>query len=403
MQNAVVFLGRQPIFDRKRGIYGYELLYRREDSASAGSVGREQSAQTIVRAVSEIGLTKLVKDKPAFINVPSYLLADPCLTLLPPDRVVIEILEDTEPTPENLRAVADLASKGYRLALDDFVPGAPQEEFLRLCHIVKLDLPRIDVRRLGSDVLRLKRRGLLVLAEKVETDLAFGQCLRSHCDLFQGYFFARPELVGGQQLPASGSMLVRLMSVLNDPEASMSEVEELVAADVTLAYRLLKLVNSAGLSVKSVESVHAALLMLGVERVSALVSLLVMAGMGSGRSDLVTIAMIRAKMCEGVAKALGIRDTGTYFTVGLLSVLEAMFAMPMSELVSQLPLASALKDALVNPDESGSLGLSLKLAIGFEKGDWSVFEDLEDSQGEISDSYVAAVGWAMEAEKALAA
>ena len=403
-ESPIVLLARQPIYDRSMQIYGYELLFRRGDSSSAGTIASAQSAATIVRAVSDIGLQKLVEDKPAFINVPWYLLCDPALELLPPERVVLELLEDTEPTEQNIEAAAGLVKKGFTLAMDDFVFGSPQEAFLPHCKIVKVDLFENDLRHMTAHVRKLKKQRLRVLAEKVETTEMYGKCIAAGFDFFQGYFFARPDLVSSRKVPEGGAMLLRLMSMLSQPGVKLVDVEELVSTDVTLTFRLLKLVNSASLALnKPIDSLRMALLVLGTERIVALVSLLAMVGLGCKSSELLTTAMVRAKMCEEVAVAIKLPDPNKHFTVGLLSVLEAMFDTPVADLMEQLPLAPEIKAALIDPDSTCELGRSLRLALAFEQGDWSVCDELADQERAISESYITAVTWAIETKQSLAA
>ena len=399
-----IYLARQPVYDRRLRVFGYELLYRRADCDSAGVVNREESAQTLVRAIADIGLERLVCGLPAFINIPSYLLSDPALELLPKDRVIFEILEETEPTSEALTAAHSLAEKGYRLALDDFVIGSAQEEFLSACKIVKLDLMANKSHAIPAGLQKLKKERLRVLAEKVETMTAYARCQALGFDYFQGYFFARPDIVSSRGVPASRSVLIHLLTRLQEPKVTISELEELVSADVTLTYRLLRLVNSACLSVnREIDSVRTALMVIGIERVVALVSLLAMSGVQDKPSELMVTAMIRAKMCEGVATALGFDNTQTHFTLGLLSVLEAMFDTPMSVLVEQLPLVPELRAALVDPNASGPLAETLRIALRFEAGRWEELEDTLARARAISESYVGAVTWADDAKMALAA
>jgi EAL and modified HD-GYP domain-containing signal transduction protein len=349
-------------------------------------------------------LERLVCGLPAFINIPSYLLTDPALELLPKERVVFEILEETEPTAEALTAAHSLAEKGYRLALDDFVMGSPQEEFLSACKIVKLDLLANKSHVIPAGLQKLKKSRLRVLAEKVETMSAYARCQALGFDYFQGYFFARPDIVSSRGVPASRTVLIHLLTRLQEPRVTIHELEELVSADVTLTYRLLRLVNSACLSLNhEIDSVRTALLVLGIERVVALVSLLAMSGVQDKTNELIVTAMIRAKMCESVATILGFDNTQTHFTVGLLSVLEAMFDTPMSVVMEQLPLAPDLKAALVDPRATGPLAETLRITLRFEAGEWDALEDTIVRAGSIGESYVGAVTWAEDARMALAA
>jgi len=399
-----VYLARQPIYDRRQSVYAYELLYRAAEGTSAGSVGLEESAATLVRAISEIGLDKLVGDKPAFINIPPYLLTDPCIHLLPKERVVLEILETTEPNAEELEAARALQEAGYKIALDDFVFGTPQAEFIPFCRIVKVDLAQNNQLKLKEIVDFLKKSRVRTLAEKVETIHVYAKCQALGFDYYQGYFFAKPDLVSSKGIPSRKATLLHVLTRLQDPKVTVDQMEQLVSSDVTLAYRLLKLVNSACMALaEEVSSVRAALFHLGLQRVVALVSLLMMSGANEKSSELMVTAMVRAKLCESMAKAIGDDAPEAFFTAGLLSVLEALFDVPMAEILDQLPLTPALRAALTDPQCDSKLARALRASIAYEGGNWGELHLIEGPQVDLNGAYVSALGWADDARRSMAA
>jgi len=396
-----VYLARQPIYDRRQGVYAYELLYRSATGVGAGDVGREESAATLVRAISEIGLDRLVGEKPAFINIPPYLLTDPSIKLLPKERVVLEILETTNPDPAELEAAAHLQAEGYKLALDDFVYDTPQADFIPFCRFVKVDLVQNDRNQLPDIVQFLKKARVRTLAEKVETMQVYARCQSLGFDYFQGYYFSKPDLVSSRGVPAKRSSLLHVLARLQDPKITMDQMEQVVSTDVNLTYRLLRLVNSAFMALpEEVTSVRSALMRLGLHRVISMVSLLAMSGASEKSSELLIIAMVRAKMCESMALKAQANEPEAYFTVGLLSVLEAMFDTPMSEILEQLPLALPLREALSNPECPSQLARTLRLALSYESGLWS---DLDGSDLDYGSTYLRALDWAEGVKQSMAA
>jgi EAL and modified HD-GYP domain-containing signal transduction protein len=395
-----IFLARQPIYDRHLSVFAYELLYRSGSGLGAGNVGPKESAATFVRAIIEIGLEKLVGNRPAFINVPHYLLGDPVIHLLPMDRVVLEILEDSEPTAEALEAVSVLFKMGYRLALDDFVFGSPQIEFLPFVKFVKLDLIENSPKMLSKCIEMLKGSGKRLIAEKVENMEMFSNCQSMGCHLFQGYFCSKPEVVKGKKVPSSLGHLTNLVNRLSDPNVRLEDLEKHISVDVGLSYRLLRMVNSAvSGSHGQIESIHGALLVLGLEKVTSLVSLLALAGIEDRPSELLLQASIRAKMCELLAPVMGFKDPAKHFMVGLLSVLEALFDISMQEILTQIPLAPELKKALLDPNDSGPLGQTLRIALAFESGRWEFLSSIYERAPEIGKCYIEAVQWADKSEQ----
>jgi EAL and modified HD-GYP domain-containing signal transduction protein len=352
----------------------------------------------------EIGLEKLVGIKKAYINVPSFLLGDPALKLLPKDRVVLEILEDTAPSRKNLDAVEELHQLGYKIALDDYVFGSSQAEFLPFADIVKVDLLLNKGKMLDQTAQQLRKTKVKMLAEKVETMEVFSQCQALGFHYFQGYFCAKPELVRSNTIPGSLANLIILLSRMQDSSVTLNQLEQLIAMDLGLTYRLLRMVNSVIVNPNDkVDSLRSALLILGLERVRSLVSLLTLAAIEAKPDELMVTALIRAKMCETVSSMNGCSDTSRHFMVGLLSVLDSMLDMPMEDILRQIPLTSEMKDVLLGLDVACPLNDSLSMVKAFERGDWDSFGAKTDVAPKINSCYVAAVQWADKAAASIAA
>jgi EAL and modified HD-GYP domain-containing signal transduction protein len=309
--------------------------------------------------------------------------------------VVLEILENVEPTALAIDQVRELAELGYRVALDDFVFGSPQVEFMPYVKIVKVDLTENKGRLLNQTVDMLKKCRVKLLAEKVETLAMYNQCQVLGFHYFQGYFCAKPEIVSGKTVPAQVTTLVNLLNRIQDADISLAELESLIAPDLGLTYRLLRMVNSVSINPNDVvDSLRSALLILGIERVRSLASLLALAAMDATPDELMVTAMVRAKMCESIAPLMGHRDPSRHFTVGLLSVLDKILDMPMAEILNQIPLSPELKAALADESAQGPLRETLALAEAFEAGNWQLIESNYSDRPEVSECYLDAVEWA---------
>jgi c-di-GMP phosphodiesterase len=373
-----IFLGRQPILDRARQTYGYELLYRRRDDDSATFSDHELATSSVVeRALLEWGLTTLVGTGRAFINVSGDFVKQGAHTILPPDRVVLELLEHVEldePTTEAIRAAVD---DGYTFALDDVVstdvPGLTA--MLSLVNVVKVDVMKVAGGELATlvDDLRSKAPRALLLAEKVETIEVYEACSSLGFDLFQGYYFAQPETLRRGARAASATAGLALLAALEDPLITIDRLAELVGVDPTLAYRLLTLVNSIALGVSNkIGSIHAAIVLLGIDRVRHFSSLLTLAASARANPELVTLAATRARMASELVDDPQLARSAS--TVGLLSVLDAVFHVPMEELIADLPLSDNVHDALVHG--TGPLGEVLAILRAYEAADSCELERL---------------------------
>jgi c-di-GMP phosphodiesterase len=241
-----------------------------------------------------------------------------------------------------------------------------------------------------------------LLAEKVETQERFDLCKKLGFDFFQGYFFCSPRVIKGSRLPANRLPIIRLLAALNNAEATMEELEGLISQDVALSYRLLKYINSAffGLS-RDIESIRHALVLLGVRSVRRWATLISMAAATDKPHELMVTAMVRAKMCELLAKALRAEATDPYFTVGLFSVLDALMDAPMEKTLAALPLSAEVEAALLK--RAGPLGKVLDAAVAYERADWERLAALDLPPAAIRRAYLDAIAWVDEVEAALRA
>lgn len=367
-----MMVARQPIFDRKLGVYGYELLYRGASEFTAGVMDVRNSAQSIVNVLLEFGLNDLVGDRRAFVNIDQELLLSGTVGALPQDRVVIELLETIEPTEEVKEAIRQLRALGYTIALDDFVPGAPSETLIPFVNILKVDLLAVTPEQAEKCVQLHRRPGLMLLAEKIETDEVRAKCVAHGYDLLQGHFLCRPQLRrSDRQVAPSTLQVFNLIGKLQDPDVTLRDVEEAVASDMALTYRLLKFVNSATYApVETISSLRQALLILGLQTVMSVAVLISLSEISQRPVELVRTGLIRAKMCEQLARLTGLGNPDHFYLVGLLSLLDAFLCRPIEEALEELPISAQMRSSLVDPECDHPFAAALRCVTAFESGAW---------------------------------
>jgi len=385
-----VFIGRQPIFDRQNQVFAYELLWRGGADNQAGFAdGDLATTQVMLNALTEIGLDRLVGNHLAFINLTRrFLTGDRPLPEMT-ERVVLEILEDIDPTAEVIAAVERLAGLGYTIALDDFLYRPALEPLVERADIVKIDLLALEDRDLREHVATLRRYSVRLLAEKVENAEQHALCMELGFDYFQGYFYARPNVVEGRRVPANQMALLQLLASLRDPEITDHELEKLIGQDVGLAWRLLRYINSArfGLN-REIDSIRQAITLLGRRTLCQIASLLAMAKLGEKPPELLMTALIRAHMAARLCETRGL-DADAGYTAGLFSVLDALLDQPMRDLLDELPLSPELADAL--RDGQGELGAVLTTVIACDTADWSRVTDSAFAPDVLSQAYLEAI------------
>jgi len=394
-----VLVARQPIFDSELHILAHELLYRASASHDVAALkdARAATLNVIMNACLEIGLDHLVGSKPAYVNFPKELLvSDAPLPLpLPPERIVIEVLEDVSADQEVMSSVAALRRHGHVVALDDFSFEHSDTALLDLADVVKIDIMNLDTVQLEQTCKALQSRNLLLIAEKIETLEQFELCRRLGFRGFQGFFLHRPETFTGQRMPTNRLAILRIMAELQDPLVSIADLELLVGRDTATSYRMLRCINSSYYNLpRPISSLREAIVILGLDQLRRLCALVMLAGFDDRPGQLLIDAMTRARMCELLAHHAGINDSGPYFVTGLFSVLDALVAQPLAEALSELPLAAPITQALLQGE--GDLGAALACARNYELGDWSnvQFGGLDTQQ--IRSAYMQALRWAEE-------
>ena len=395
---ANVYLGRQPILDRRGRTYAFELLYRDGTENSAFFSNPDDATRRVIEAAMlEWGFDRLIGDRLGFINAAGGLLHTGLLSILPVGRTIVEVLEGVLLDEAMVQVIRDAYDTGLRFALDDVVdldrPGLA--EVAPLIDVVKLDVLAIPPADLPATVERSRQMfpKALLLAEKVEDPAKYADCMFLGFDLFQGYFVAKPETLERSGKPNNVSTAILLLAEVSRPDVDIDRIEGLISADPSLAYSILRLVNSSsfGLNVR-VQSIRHAIVMVGFVQVRQLAVLLTMAKNSRAISDeIIVLAAVRAQMAAQLAGTSG--HAPGAFTTGLLSVIDTVFGAPMDELLTGLPLPTDVRDGLL--DGSGPLGALMDIVYAFERADMDMLEQLRPGEADaIREFYAKSVAWA---------
>ena len=390
-----IYIGRQPIYDRKLGVYAYELLFRAaSDNSAKFTDGDQATSDVIVNTFLEIGLDNIVGDRLAFINLTRAFFVGEHTISLPRDRVVLELLEDIEADEEVVNSVKRLSEQGYSIALDDFIYHESLQPLVQLADIVKIDIMAMGRDEIREHVEALRQHPLRLVAEKVETQEEHDYCMELGFDYFQGYFLAQPKVIQGRRLPNNRLAILKLLSRLQDPEITSKQLEELIAQDVAFSYRILRYVNSASYAPpRKIESIHQAVVRLGLQTIRSWTALLAMSQVDNKPTELVVTAMIRGKMAEQMARALDAEQPDSFFTVGLFSALDALMDNSMEEILTQLPLADHIAQALLHKG-GGLHGEVLNCVLAYERGEWENLGCSQLGTHRLRTCYLEAVQWA---------
>jgi len=395
-------IARQPIVDTEVRVVGYELLYRAQQSGPlAGFDGETATATVAINTLLDLGLSAVAGEHPVFVNLTRAFFERELYLALPSSRVVLEVLETIEPDAGMVRMMRRARELGYRVALDDYVHSERMAPLVAEADIVKVDALDLDERSLRATADALRRPGLTLLAEKIETRERFEIAREAGFELFQGWFYARPDLLRRRTLQADRATLLQVLAAIEDPDVDFEDIGGLIERNLALSHKLLRYVNSALFTLpQEVDSIRHACSMLGIERVRTCVLLLLLSEVDDKPRELMFNALSRARLCQLLAPEARAEVEQKYFTVGLFSLLDAYLDKSLEELLEEIPLTEDVKRAIL--DHSGEPGAALDAVVACERADWQTLENGPVDPKQLQRLYVSALEWTRQVERVLA-
>jgi EAL and modified HD-GYP domain-containing signal transduction protein len=368
-----LFVARRPILDIRRRTYGYELVFRVNGDEEAPGVNGTYAASRLVHdGLHAFGLDVLSPRQRLFITVNRDVLLRDLVRLLPPERTVVQILEPIEPDAEVLSTCRRLARDGYQIVCGDFVLRPGFEALAAVTDILKIDFNRVQGEARAGMPGRLRAPRLRLLADSIDTREALEEAMRLGYTLFQGYFFARPEIIAARDIPPNKLNCLRLLNVVTEREIDFWRVEAIVKQEVSIAVKLLQQINSAALrGGHKISTIRHALVLLGEVQLRRWISLLALTGAAGtdAPGEVVVCSLVRARFCERIAAITPPPLPALpSFLVGLLSMVDVLVGRPIEEVLRILAIDPEVERALVLGE--GLLANLLSLAVALERGDW---------------------------------
>jgi len=364
------FMARQPIFDQRLRVFAYELLFR-SGPQNFYQTTPNAASTVIADSITLFDLQSLTGHARAFINVDELALRLGAPRLLPPDRVVVEILETVKPSDEIVKICKELRDAGYTLALDDFVDHPRLAPLVELAQFLKVDFQLSDHEARENMAVKYSKNGVSLVAEKVETEEELAEARRLGFGYFQGYFFCKPSMTETRSIPGSKLVYLELLNASSPAELDYAAIEDILKREPSLLYRFLRYLNSPLLGLRTeIHSVRQALTLLGEQDFRRWVSVFAIISMSSGKpSELIRTALTRAYFCEEFSGGARLAEKkSSLFLMGLLSVTDALLDKPIGDILRDLPIAQDVKTALVGGENP--LHDVYKLLLALEKAEW---------------------------------
>lgn len=394
-----VFLARQPILDKFNKLFGYELLFRdSENNMYYSDDGDKATVGVIKNSFINIGIDKVTGGKKAFINFTENILKSGIFEVLPPTSVIVEVLEDIEPTEEVLELCKKLKTLGYVIALDDFVYSAKYRKLIDIADIIKVDFKITKGQERKKIIEQVNSATIKFLAEKVETLEEFNEAVSLGYSYFQGYYFSKPLIISGKRISENKIIHMKLLKEISSKNFTIDSIENLIKRDLSLSFKLLKLINSANYSFRSeIKSIKQALALLGEKELKNWLYLIVFKTLGEDKPEIIIInSLTRAKFAELIAEKNS-KEYNQYnaYLLGMLSMVDLLLDRPLHEILEELLIPLEVKAALngIN-NEYRKL---LNLVIEYEKGQWhkvsEISRDLKLDEKWLPKAYYEAISY----------
>ncbi|MCI1946495.1 EAL and HDOD domain-containing protein [Clostridium luticellarii] len=403
-----IFLARQPIMDKSGKIFGYELLFRKNDMKNQYnfSDGDAATIKVMQNTLINIGMCKIVGNKKAFINFTRNILKSGLYSVISFKNVVIEILENISPAEEIVKSCETLKKNGFTIALDDFIFNDKYIELIKLADIIKVDfiMTRGDERKEVINAVKSINPNLKFLAEKVETPEEFDEAVSLGYSYFQGYYFSKPQIIKGKKIPVNKVIYLNLIKELNSEEFSIENVENLIKKDVSLSYEILKMINSAKYFFKDrIISIRQAIALLGEKEIKKWIYFMCMKPICDDRPQIVMIeSLLRAEFSELLAKKNKKSSQNSFnaYLTGIMSLMDVILQKPLYEILDELMIPQEVKNALVGR-ERNYYSKILDIVISYQKGEWAksimMASYLDIDRQDLAISYLKTIKWLDEA------
>ncbi len=387
-----VMMARQTIYNKRMGVFGYELLFRSPTRRAREVDGTMATAHVLSNAILNFGLEHLSSNRMIVLNVTAEFLEALRGLTLPAENIILDLPENLIFDDRMIALLKALRNMGYRhsiTGLDDFHKLA---RVLPLISIFRVNVHQIDEPRLDTLVAALRKyRDLLLQALKIETLEEFRFYRDKGFDYLQGYFLSRPRDYSSKDLPANKLAALNLLAEIYRPDVEFQHIQTLVQQDVALSFKLLKLINSSFFGVwQKVESVQRAVVMLGMKEIRNWISLIALSSTSDAPVAMMEVALLRAKLCEMLA--VKARQSPTvYFTVGMFSALDIIMEHPIEVILKKLPLNDEVTAAILH--RSGVPGEALACALAVENAEWKNMKFGTLNHRHIVDAFKEAVQW----------
>jgi len=394
------YIARQAILDRNSKTIGYELLFRDSPENKFPEIDQDvASSKLIIQNHLQGDIKAISLGKLAFINFTEKCLINKYPLMFDNKSIVIELVGHSTPSERLVKILKYYSEKGYRIALTEYDVDDKWDNLFPYLTMIKVDVEKINPKRLQPVIKRIKPFNIKLAAEKVETNYQLQSLAEVGFNFYQGFFYHEPEIIEGQTLAPMKMLMLNLISETFNTPLNFDAIADIISHDVNLTVGLLKMVNNVATSTKvEITSLKQATAYLGEEKLKQFVTILALSKLTTEKTDEASKqALITAKLMTALAREAAFSEIQDFaFITGLLSAIEVILGMPIKEIVKTMPLASPIEQALVTGE--GLLGELLNLTSSYITGNNdNIIEQIEGfglDKGVVQQEFVEASQWA---------
>jgi len=358
-------LGRQPILDEQKKIFAYDLFFRDEGSAPDEVSGRFASVSVLTSVLNQFGAREILGRRKAFVRIDRDFLFNDLLEQMPKDIFVFSLMPRMAFNMAIARRVVELRRKGFDIALNDAIL---DDDLMRRIgpllpyfSYIKIDVERSPRESFHTLLERIKRYDGTLIAAKVETPETTQMCENLGFGLFQGYFFAKPQLLKQQKIDPHYRSVIQAYNLLIS-NADVEAIAEYLEQHSALSLQLLRYVNSAAFSLKrDIKSIKEVIVLLGRHNVAQWLMMIIYAQSMGEKGGNATLALLAKSRMELMRRTWQLMhpdapksELDEAYFVGTLSLLDVVMHAPLEKILEEFNISDEVKAALL--EGSGKYG-----------------------------------------------
>ncbi|MES2771665.1 MAG: HDOD domain-containing protein [Pseudomonadota bacterium] len=330
---------------------------------------------------------------------PSYRALLDCAL---PENIILELPSTPFVDADSAEFVAALVAKQWPLCLSfDEDAGRALARGLSF-RFIDFDAQRFNPEQLAILTAKTQAYGI-ALAHNVAHVSAFKACLDAGVSAAAGWFLKHPETPRSKTLSPEYTQIINVLNLVREG-ADVKQVESALKNNVTLSYKLLRYINSAGFGLScEIQSFRHAVSILGYAQLNKWLSLLLATASKDPMAPaLMYAALTRARLMELLGH--GLVDAEEYdnlFIIGAFSLLDVLLGVDMEQVLDAMNLPDSVADALLG--KAGCYTPFLQLAIACEAEDTQHLSSLANSLGvspsRLNQAHLEALVFAANAEE----